>query len=122
MARVYAGGYVPEQLQGTKRVPEQIIGYELRVFSYTNLFWHPRREHYVVPGGMLQPAFSADIGDLVADFVLSTAPRNGFTYAEGKARFPGKKSKDNNLLLPSELREVEQYALLIFVARKQVFI
>ena len=123
MVRVYAGGYIPEQLQGTKRVPEQIIGYELEIFSYTNLFWHPRRHSYVVPGGMLRQIFRADIGDLVANFVLSVSPQEGFNYAEGKARFPSKKSrKDKDFLLPVELREAEQYVRFIFVAHKQEFI
>ena len=115
------GSYVPEQLQGSKRVSEYLIGYELQVFSYTNLFWHPRRNDYVVPGGMLQQIFSADIGNLVANFVLSAAPPEGFTYAGNKARFPSKKSKDKDFSLPTELSEVEQYVRLRFVARRQEF-
>src|SRR3989338_803773 len=123
MRRVYAGSYVSEQSQGTKRVSEQSIGYELEVFSYTDLFWHPRKNGELVPGGKLQEIFRADIGDLVANFVLSVSPQDGFNYAENKARFPSKKAhKEKNFLLPVELREVEQYVHFIFVARKQEFI
>jgi len=119
MGRVYAGSYVPEQLQGSKRIPETIIGFELEVFSHTNLYWHPRRDRYVVPGGKLEQLFSADIGDLIADFALSDSSRDGFSYVDGKARFPGNSSQERKFLLPLELREIEQYARLVLLVRPQ---
>ena len=122
MRRVYAGRYAPEQRQGTKRIPEQQVGYQLKVFSYIDLFWHPRREQ-IVPGGMLREIFHADVGELVSNFVFSFAPPDGFSYVDGKARFPSKKSpREKDFLLPAELREIEQYARLVLVARKHEFI
>jgi|SRR3989344_287695 len=110
MAKVYAGSYLPSEQHGAKIKPERIIGYELEVFSYNGLFWHTRRKNYLVPGGMLKSVTRLDIGDLVADFFLSTNIPRGFSYAHGKALFPGTKSKAKPYLLPKEMREFEQFA------------
>src|SRR3989344_8972409 len=109
MAKVYAGSYMPQEQHGAKIRPERIIGYELEVFSYDNLSWHSRRKSYVVPGGLLRPVARIDIGNLVADFFLAANLAKGFSYAHGKAKFPGNKSKARPYLLPKEMREFEQF-------------
>ena len=119
MSRVYAGSYVPEQEHGNRRTPEKIIGYELEVFSYTDLFWHPRRNIYVVPGGLLKSVYRADVGELMANFILGNSPQAGFSYTENKARFPSKKAPpDQAFLLPANLSDLEQYAALTLSYRQ----
>src|SRR3989344_541767 len=107
MAKVYAGSYMPQELRGSKIQPERIIGYEVEVFSYDNSFWHSRRKNHVVPGGLLKMVARMDIGSLVADFFVSANLAKGFSYAHGKAKFPGNKSKARPYLLHKEMREFE---------------
>ncbi len=110
MAKVYSGSYSLLREHGDRIEPERIVGHEVEIFSYLNLFWHPRGEDYVVAGGLLKPVTRFDLGNLVADFFLSALPPKGFSYAQGKATFPGKKSKARPYFLPQELREFEQFA------------
>ena len=64
--RVYTGNYVPAQ----DGIMDKMIGYQVEIFSYENLFWHPRREKFVVPGGLLKLVMDIDVGSMVADFFL----------------------------------------------------
>ena len=119
MNKVYGGRYSPEQLRGDTRTPKQLVGHELDVFAYTNVSWHPRKDIYVVPGGKLQLVLHADLGDLITDFAENHFPPAGFSYIQGKARFPNNINKEQDFLLSLELREVEQYADLVLINRRQ---